>query len=148
MSTFKTFIGFALSGFRVSLWCTHKWAKVWYLYILGSCGVHWRNICYITAGSTWALQCKPPCVTDLICWIYIILKLDSHQRLVGIYLLVEVNLKAQNAIWNFRSPCDHKHLHNNFFFLWPSFHSPWIIVTIINYIDNKRNSMVIHFLVL
>ncbi len=26
-------------GLRVSLWCTHKWAKVWHLYILGLCGV-------------------------------------------------------------------------------------------------------------
>ncbi len=61
---------------------------------------------------------------------------------------------------------DHKYFHNNFFFLLPSFHNPmatstftlifflllpsfhslWIIVTIINYIDNKRNSIVIHFL--
>jgi len=61
---------------------------------------------------------------------------------------------------------DHKYFHNKFFFflpsfhslmatstfriifffLLPSFHSPWIIVTIINYIDNKRNSIAIHFL--
>jgi hypothetical protein len=31
-------------------------------------------------------------------------------------------------------------------FLLPSFHSPWIIVTITNYIDNKRNSIAIYFL--
>jgi hypothetical protein len=33
---------------------------------------------------------------------------------------------------------DHKHFHNKFFFLLPSFHNPWIIVTIINYIDNIK----------
>jgi len=32
-----------------------------------------------------------------------------------ICLLVKVGLRAQNAIWNFRAPHDHKHLHNNFF---------------------------------
>jgi hypothetical protein len=68
---------------RDTLVHTHKWAKVWYPYILGLFGVHWRNICCITAGSTWASPCQPPCVTDFVC---IILKLDSHQRLVGIYL--------------------------------------------------------------
>jgi hypothetical protein len=35
-----------------------------------------------------------------------------------------------------------------FFFLLPSFHSPSITVTVINYIDNKRNLIAIHFLVL
>jgi len=63
---------------------------------------------------------------------------------------------------------DHKHFHNKFIFLLPSFHNlvatstftikknflqlsfhnPWIIVTVINYIDNKRNSIAIHFFVL
>jgi hypothetical protein len=43
---------------------------------------------------------------------------------------------------------DNKNFHNNFFFLLPSFHNPWIIVTIINYIDNKNNSIAIHFFVL
>jgi hypothetical protein len=38
--------------------------------------------------------------------------------------LVGVGLKAQNAIRNFRAPCGHKHLHNTFFFLMPSFHIP------------------------
>ncbi len=42
-------------------------------------------------------------------------------------------------------PCGHKHLHKKNFLL-PSFHSPWIIVTIINYIDNKRNSIASSFL--
>ncbi len=80
-------------------------------------------------------------------------------------LLVEVGLRAQNAICNFRMPCDHKHIQNKLFFLMPSFHSPvvasiftkkkillpffhspWIIVIIINYINNKRNSISIHFI--
>ncbi len=34
-----------------------------------------------------------------------------------------------------------------YFFLLPSFHSLWIIVKFIIYIDNKRNSIVIHLLV-
>ncbi len=80
--------------------------------------------------------------------------------------LVEVGLRAQNAIWNFRvprvhkhfpikflflgaflsQPCDHKHFQKKIFFiLLPSFHSPWINVTVINYIDNKRNSIAIRF---
>jgi hypothetical protein len=62
--------------------------------------------------------------------------------------------------------CGHKHVHNKrnfllpsfhihvaistftifFFPLLPSFHSPWIIVTVIDYIDNKRNSIAILFL--
>jgi hypothetical protein len=41
---------------------------------------------------------------------------------------------------------DHKHLHNIYIFLLPSFHSPWIIVTVINYIGNKMNSIAIRFL--
>jgi len=41
-------------------------------------------------------------------------------------------------------PCGYKHFHN-FFFLLPSFHNPWIIVIVINYIDNKRKSIAIHF---
>jgi len=32
------------------------------------------------------------------------------------------------------------------FFYFATFHSPWINVTVINYIDNKRNSITIHFL--
>jgi hypothetical protein len=55
-------------------------------------------------------------------------------------LLLEVGLRAQNAIWNFRA------LWSLFLFYWfllSSFHSPWIIVTIINYINNKKNSIVI-----
>jgi len=81
--------------------------------------------------------------------------------------LVEVGLKAQNAIWNFRVPRDHKHFPTKFLFLGaflsqpcghkhffkkiffillPSFHSPWINVIVINYIDNKRNSIAIHFI--
>jgi hypothetical protein len=62
--------------------------------------------------------------------------------------------------------CGHKHVHNKKNFLMPSFHSPiakstftikkkfllpsfhstWIIVTVIDYIDNKRNSITIFFL--
>jgi len=33
----------------------------------------------------------------------------------------------------------------NFFVLLFSSHNPWIIVIVINYIDNKRNSIAIHF---
>ncbi len=56
--------------FRVEIsWCTEKWVKVWYTYILGSFGVHYRNISTITEGSTWA----SPCVSNLVCWIFIIL---------------------------------------------------------------------------
>jgi len=43
---------------------------------------------------------------------------------------VEVGLRAQNAIWNFRAP---RALSQYIFFLLPSFRSPWIIVTVINY---------------
>jgi hypothetical protein len=46
-------------SFRVeTLWCTHqKQVKVWYPYILGSCGVCYRSISDITEGSTWTLWC-------------------------------------------------------------------------------------------
>jgi hypothetical protein len=54
------------------LWCTQKWAKVWYPYILGPCGVHYRNISScITEGYTWASPSLPPCVSDLVCSIYL-----------------------------------------------------------------------------
>jgi hypothetical protein len=43
-------------SFRV-LWCTQKWAKVWYPYILRSCRVHYRNISGKTEGSTWVPSC-------------------------------------------------------------------------------------------
>jgi len=50
------------------------------------------------------------------------------------------NLKFQRATWP-QAPSQY------FFFpLLPSFHSPWIIVTVINYIDNKMNSIAIRFL--
>jgi hypothetical protein len=45
-------------------------------------------------------------------------------------LLVEVGLRAQNAIWNFKKPRGHKHLHNKFFFLLPFFLEP------LNYYDS------------
>jgi hypothetical protein len=32
-------------------------AKVWYPYMLGWCGVHYRNISCIIEGSTWASPC-------------------------------------------------------------------------------------------
>ncbi len=100
-----------------------------------------------------------------ICHPHVSIHVISIHLMMLTCSLVEVDLKAQNAIWNFRTPHDHKHLHNNFFSyylpftaLWPqalsqyifvllpSFHGPWIIVTIINYIDNKRNSIAIRFL--
>ncbi len=69
------FTGSSLSFRGESLWCTQKWAKVWYPYILRACGVQYRNISIITEGSTWAL----PCVSNWVCWIHIIL-IDVIQR--------------------------------------------------------------------
>jgi len=54
-----------------------------------------------------------------------------HMIMDSLYLLksliewlVEVGLRVQNIIWNFRAPRDHKHFHNKFFFLLPSFDNP------------------------
>jgi len=53
--------------FRVEiLRCTLKWAKVWYPYILGSGGVHYRNIMGIIKGHSWALPCYSLCVSNLV----------------------------------------------------------------------------------
>jgi len=51
-----------------TLWSTHKQAKVWYSYILGSYWVHYRNIFGISEGSTLTSTCQPPCVFNLVCW--------------------------------------------------------------------------------
>jgi len=59
--------------------------------------------------------------------------------------LVEVGLRAQITIWNFIVPLGHRHLHNNLVFLLLLFQSPWIVVTVINYIDNKKNLITICF---
>ncbi len=48
------------------------------------------------------------------------------------------NLKFQSAMWP-------QTLSQYFFFLLHSFHSPWIIVIVINYIDKKKNSIAICF---
>jgi hypothetical protein len=88
-----------------------------------------------------------------------VLTLITYRFLV---LLVEEGLRAQNAIWNFRVPCGHKHLHNNLIFLLLSFHSPaatntftimFFVATFLsqplnycdshNYINNKGNSIAI-----
>ncbi len=93
------FIGSSLSFRAESLWCTQKWAKVWYPYILRASGVQCRNISIITEGSTWALPCvfnfsstwalpcvsnfsstwALPCVSNWVCWIHII-HIDVIQR--------------------------------------------------------------------
>jgi hypothetical protein len=46
------FIDSAPKGWDI--WCTQKQTKVWYPYILGSYGVHYRNISSMTEESTWA----------------------------------------------------------------------------------------------
>ncbi len=61
---------------------------------------------------------------------------------LGLFFLAAISTWGGGIYLRF----DHKHLHNIIFFLLPSFHNPWIIVTVINYIDNKRNSIAIHFL--
>jgi hypothetical protein len=38
--------------------------------------------------------------------------------------LGEIGKRAQNAIWNFRAPRDHKHLHNKLFFFVVFFSQP------------------------
>jgi hypothetical protein len=57
-------------------------------------------------------------------WLTWKMGLDTSQLKKTVPLLLEVGLRAQNAIWNFRVSCGHKHFHNNFFFLLPYFHSP------------------------
>jgi hypothetical protein len=47
---------------------------------------------------------------------------------------VKVGLSAQNAIWNFRVPCDRKHLHNIYIYFLSVFHSPVVTSTFIIYI--------------
>ncbi len=56
---------------------------------------------------------------------------------------MEVGLKVENVVWNLIAPCGHKHLHNKFYFLVAFL---LIIVTMIIYIDSKRNSIAIQFL--
>jgi hypothetical protein len=56
------------------LWCIQKGDKDWYSYILGSFGVHYRNISSISEGSTWgSAWWLPPCISNLVCWIPFIL---------------------------------------------------------------------------
>jgi hypothetical protein len=59
---------------------------------------------------------------------------------------IHVATNTFTIIFFFLMPSFHIHVATstftiNYFFLLLSFHSPWIIVTIINYIDNKRNSI-------
>ncbi len=54
-SPFFSFVGSALQGPKQileTLCCTQKWAKVWYPYILGSCGVYYRNILSIAHSQS------------------------------------------------------------------------------------------------
>jgi len=80
---------------------------------------------------------------------------------LGFFYLATINTLGGGIYLRF----DHKHFHDKkkillpsfhslvatstftiiFSFFLPSFHSPWIIVTVINYIDNKRNSIAIRF---
>jgi hypothetical protein len=66
--------------FRVeTLWCTHqKQVKVWYPYILGSCGVCYRSISDITEGSTWTLWCTQKQVK--VWYAYIVGSCGVHYR--------------------------------------------------------------------
>jgi hypothetical protein len=59
-----------LEGRDIVMHAVQKRVKVWCPYILGSCGVRYRNIPCISEISTWA---SPPCVSNLVYWILLIL---------------------------------------------------------------------------
>lgn len=84
-----------------------EWAEVWYPYILGSCGVHYRNILGKTEGSIWASSSfllglhhtnRSVCVSMLVCWTFIII-MDVIQNAEPLWqesLVVVVVLKLMH----------------------------------------------------
>jgi len=67
--------------------------KVWYPSILRSCGVHYINIWGIADQSTWASPYETPCVSNLVCRIFIILmdviQGQIHYSMICLFHLVE-----------------------------------------------------------